>query len=126
MLGKDAIDIGVTISAPTVMLNSPALPDYIVIVLFALFGGLVRISRVNDFTDDKRQAWFMLGRAVAFGFTFSWAATQFLLAKYNAPQVQLLSMVSFAIAFVGDDWFHIHKIIFNFVVTNLTKWGNTK
>jgi len=98
------------IAAAAVLASAPVLGDYVVIVMFAIFGAFVSVSRRVDIVNAPIHGAITMTRAVLISATFSWLAAIWLAARIDLPAVYILAPVAFGIAFVGDDWFRIKDI----------------
>jgi len=102
----DKIVLGVALYA------SPLPEHYVIIVLLAMLGGLVRVSRTKEFKEgQKSDAWWMLFRSVSFAFAMSWIVSNYISERYGFVLRDTIWAAAFIIAFVGDDWFKIHRVV---------------
>lgn len=115
------IETAQNIAAAAVLASAPVLGDYVVIVLFALFGAFVNVSRRNDIMDAPMAGLITMARAVLISATFSWLATMWLATRIDIPAVYILAPVAFAIAFIGDDWFRIKDVALDWLASRIKR-----
>lgn len=85
--------------------SSAVAGQYALIILAALFGALVSLSRESSETK-LRSGWFIF-RSVSIATFTAVPAAGLLSAKLGTPAHDLFACVAFLIAFVGDGWFKI-------------------
>lgn len=103
-------EVAASIAAGTVVVTAPVLGDYAVIVLFAIFGAFVNVSRQLVPGDSPKLAIFAMARGVLISATFTWLASLWFSGRMSMPLALLLAPVAFAIAFIGDDWFRLKDL----------------
>lgn len=99
---KPELDPHATLTALLMASASPLLGQYAVILLAAIFGGLVALSWVGNITK-REGAWFMF-RSVAFATALTSISAELLSRRFNVPAAEFLFPASFLIASVGDKW----------------------
>lgn len=89
---------------------APMLGDYVVIVLCAVAGAFVSVSRRDDVAAQPVRSLIAMLRGVLISGVFAWLASAWLAARIDLPVVYLIGPVAFGIAFIGDDWFTVKSL----------------
>ncbi len=99
------IDPQAGITALLMAASSPLFGKYAIILIAALFGGLVALSRMKGFT--KQDGALFIFRSVGFATALTSLAAYMLNNRYQIPEGDMLFPLAFCIALVGDGWFGI-------------------
>lgn len=108
-------EFAATAAAGAVVASAPMLGDYAVIILFAVFGAFVNVSRQRVPGDAPVLAIVAMARGVLISATFSWLASMWLSGHVSMPLAWLLAPVAFLLAFVGDDWFRLKDLALEWI-----------
>lgn len=90
-------------AAVPIVASTPFLGEFGIIVLAALFGAMVSLSR-RQIERRKGYATLFMFRAVCLASFTTGAAASWLSARTGIEFYRLLWAVAFLIAYVGDDW----------------------
>ena len=109
-------DAPVIIASGALLATAPALGDYGVIVVFALFGAWVNASRREDLEHSTIQTLKAMSRGILFAVGGSWILAH-VAAKYLGASVDVvLPLTAMVIALVGDHWFRILPKVINWLL----------
>jgi hypothetical protein len=97
------IDPSASVTALLMASASPLLAQYALILVAAIFGALVALSRADS--PKGSQAIGFMFRAVCFSVFLTGACASWLAPHVGLEVYQLISVVSFGIAVVGDGFF---------------------
>ena len=97
------IDPQASLTALLMASASPLLAQYALILVAAVFGALVALSRADS--PKGGQAIAFMFRAVCFSVFATGAIASWLAPHVGLEVYQLISVVSFAIAVIGDGFF---------------------
>lgn len=101
-------DSAAVVSAASVAAASPVFGEFAIIVLAALFGSLVALSRDKRGGERRRyHAANFIFRGVCIASFTSGAAASWLSGVSGVELYRLLAPAAFLIAVVGDDWFTV-------------------
>lgn len=92
----------------------PVLGEYMVIVLGALFGAFVALSRLPPV--EGRGRWFaarFVLSGIAFASVLTGGLASWLSARTGVEFYRLLAPVAFFIAWLGDDWSRMKEMVFD-------------
>lgn len=106
-------DSSTTLATASIAAASPALGDYGVILLAALLGAAVSLSRLE--LGGRRDALRYLFRAVSISAVLSSGAAAWLSSVLALDASLLLAPVAFLIAVVGDGWFAVRDRLLSMI-----------
>jgi hypothetical protein len=110
-------DSTTTVASAGIAATSPLLGDYGVILLAAVLGAAVALSRMQ--VASRRDALLFLFRAVAISSMLAGVASAWLSAQIGADAGGLLAPVAFVMAVIGDGWFRVR----DWLIDRLTRGG---
>jgi hypothetical protein len=93
------------LSAAGIVSASPLFGEYAIIVLAALFGALVALSK--EWKTPRISAALFVFRAVSISTALSSVAAAYVAEKLGKPANELLIPVAFSLAMIGDGWFKV-------------------
>lgn len=99
------LDPQATLTALLMASASPILGKYALIMLAAIFGALVALSRTPQ--SSRWEGIKQIFRSVCFATALTSLGATVLARYLNVPAYELLSPVAFIIAVIGDQWFSI-------------------
>lgn len=100
-----SIDPQATLTALLMASASPILGKYALIMLAAVFGALVALSRTPQ--SSRWEGIKQIFRSVCFATALASLAATILARYLDVPAYELLSPAAFLIAVIGDQWFMI-------------------
>lgn len=112
MLGKTDS----TAAAAVIAASTPLAGEYAIIVLAALLGALVSLSKMEPHPEAMRRRWDgakFLFRSTAVSCAFTWLAASIAAKMTGQDMYQLLFPVAFAIGWVGDGWIGVRDKLVN-------------
>lgn len=98
-------DPTIVLAAGAVTSLSPFFGNYSMIILAALFGGFVALSK-EERTTREASAMFLF-RAVTISTVMTALAASYVADKTGQPISSLMIPVAFSLAMVGDGWFKV-------------------
>lgn len=108
-------ELAASVAAGAVVAASPVIGDYVVIVLAAIGGAFVNVSKSRTDDESPLKALITMLRGVVISATFAWLASHWMASRIDLPFTLILAPTAFLIAFVGDDWFRLRELALEWV-----------
>lgn len=110
-------ELAASLAAGAVVAASPVIGDYVVIVLAAIGGAFVNVSRSRTNGDSHLENLYAMARGVMISAAFAWLASLWLATHADLPFSYILAPTAFLIAFIGDDWFRAKDIALDWLAS---------